>query len=162
MSERILVVDDDPDIAQFVRVNLVLEGYRVEAASDGKEALEKALADPPDLILLDVMMPELDGLSLLRILLTNPSTANVAVILLTAKGQTEDRVHGLEMGADDYVMKPFDVEELVARVGSVVRRSKAMRELSPLTGLPGNFRIAQELERRVSGDMPFAIVHADL
>jgi diguanylate cyclase (GGDEF)-like protein len=162
MSERILIIDDDPDIVQFLRVNLELEGYRVNVASGGAEGIEMALAEPPDLVLLDVMMPEIDGLEVMDRLRTTPTTANTAVVLLTALAVTEERVRGLTAGADDYITKPFAIEELVARVGTVLRRSKAMRDLSPLTGLPGNFRIAEELERRVAEGRPFAVVHADL
>ena len=162
MSERILIVDDDPDIVQFVRMNLELEGYEVETATGGREGLERAFAHVPDLVLLDIMMPELDGIEVLNRLQVSPASSNVAVILLTAKAVTEDRVSGLRMGADDYITKPFDIEELVARVGSVLRRSRAMRDLSPLTGLPGNFRIAEERQRRVGSGRPVAIIHADL
>jgi len=162
MSERILIIDDDPDIVQFVRVNLELDGYAVESASGGVEGIERAIADPPDLVLLDIMMPGIDGMEVLHRLRTTPTTANSAVILLTAKNLTEDRVRGLAAGADDYVTKPFAIEELVARVGTVLRRSKTMRELSPLTGLPGNFRISEELDRRVMTGDPLAIVYADL
>ncbi len=162
MNERILIVDDDPDILQFVRMNLELEGFTVQTADGGQEALETARNTPPDLVLLDIMMPEMDGLTVLRRLRTMPATMNVAVILLTAKALAEDRVKGLDLGADDYVTKPFDLEELVARVKTVLRRAQAMRDLSPLTGLPGNFRISRELEQRVEKEAPFALVHADL
>lgn len=162
MTERILIIDDDPDIVQFVRVNLELEGYRVDAAVGGVEGIERALADPPDLVLLDIMMPGVDGIDVMQRLRTTPATANTAIILLTALALTEDRVRGLAAGADDYVTKPFAIEELVARIGTVLRRSKAMRDLSPLTGLPGNFRIAEELDRRVATGDPLAIVYADL
>lgn len=162
MSERILIIDDDPDVVQFVRVNLELEGYGVESASGAVEGIERALAEPPDMVILDIMMPGIDGMEVLRRLRTTPTTANTAVILLTAKALTEDRVAGLAAGADDYVAKPFAIEELLARVGTVLRRSKAMRDLSPLTGLPGNFRISEELDRRVLTGDPLAIVYADL
>ena len=162
MKERILVVDDDPDILQFVKMNLELEGFEAETAPSGKVALEDAKTSPPDLILLDVMMPEMDGLTVLRRLRNSPATANVPVIILTAKALAEDRVRGLDLGADDYITKPFDLEELVARVRTVLRRAQQMRDLSPLTGLPGNFRIARELESRVGDAEPFAVVHADL
>ena len=162
MNERILIVDDDPDILQFVRMNLELEGFTVATAVSGPAALDTAKETPPDLVLLDIMMPEMDGLTVLRRLRTMPATMNVAVILLTAKALAEDRVKGLDLGADDYITKPFDLEELVARVKTVLRRAQAMRDLSPLTGLPGNFRISRELEQRVESDNPFAIVHADL
>jgi diguanylate cyclase (GGDEF)-like protein len=162
MRERILVVDDDPDILQFVRMNLELEGFTADTAEGGRQALDEAKAKPPDLVLLDVMMPEMDGLTVLRRLRQMPATANVPVIILTAKALAEDRVRGLDLGADDYITKPFDLEELVARVRTVLRRAQQMRDLSPLTGLPGNFRIARELETRVDDGDPFAIVHAEL
>ncbi len=162
MQERVLVVDDDPDILQFVRVNLELEGYIAEAAENGRIALDSAKEFPPDLVLLDVMMPEMDGLTVLKRLRSAPSTSNVPVILLTAKALAEDRVAGLDLGADDYITKPFDVEELMARVRSVLRRAQQMRDVSPLTGLPGNFRISRELESRVASAGPLAVVHADL
>ncbi|NIA24720.1 MAG: response regulator [Gammaproteobacteria bacterium] len=162
MAQRILVADDDPDILQFIRVNLELEGFQVSEARDGREAIESVMKEPPDLVLLDVMMPKLDGFDVLRRLRTHPSAANTSVILLTARTMPEDRVRGLDLGADDYINKPFDVEELVARVKAVMRRSQTMRDVSPLTGLPGNFRISEEMERRVAERGPIAIVHADL
>ncbi len=162
MSERILVIDDDPDVVEFTRLNLEREGYDVACATSGRDGLDEAAAAVPDLVLLDVMMPDIDGLEILNRLHLNPSTSNAAIVLLTAKSAAKDRIRGLEMGADDYITKPFDIEELVARVGAVLRRSKAMRDLSPLTGLPGNFRIAEEMERRVMSGRPVAIVHADL
>ncbi|HEY7563548.1 MAG TPA: response regulator, partial [Acidimicrobiia bacterium] len=143
MSERILVVDDDPDILQVVKINLQLEGYDVDTAEDGREAVDKAMVDPPQLILLDIMMPRMDGLTALRRIRAHGATGNTSVILLTARGLPEDRVRGLELGADDYITKPFDISELVARVKAVLRRTQAARDLSPLTGLPGNFRIGQ-------------------
>lgn len=162
MSERILIIDDDPEIARFVEASLVLDGYDVRSALDARTGIESALSEPPDLVLLDLMMPEIDGFEILHRLKTSPTSANVAVVLLTGKANVRDLVRGLDDGADDYITKPFDIDELRARVGSVLRRSKAMRDLSPLTGLPGNFRIAEELERRVTGGGPVAVVHADL
>ena len=162
MSERILVVDDDPDILQFVRLNLELDGFVVELAGGGREALEKAAEAPPDLMLLDVMMPEIDGLTVLRRLRSDPTTANIPVIVLTARSLAEDRVKGLDLGADDYITKPFDLEELIARVRTVLRRSQQMRDLSPLTGLPGNFRITGRLEEYLDAGEMVAVVHADL
>jgi diguanylate cyclase (GGDEF)-like protein len=162
MSDHILVIDDDPDIVRFVEASLELEGYDVRTALDAESGIEQAIGDPPDLILLDLMMPGVDGFEVLRRIQISPATANVSVVLLTAKANVRDLVRGLQGGADDYVEKPFDIEELLARVASVLRRSRAMRDLSPLTGLPGNFRIAEELERRVTGGGPVAVIHADL
>ncbi len=162
MSERILVVDDDPDILQVVKINLELEGYEVDTAEDGREAVDKAVADAPQLILLDIMMPRMDGLTALRRIRSHGATGNTSIILLTARGLPEDRVRGLELGADDYITKPFDIGELVARVKAVLRRTQAARDLSPLTGLPGNFRIGQEIEQAISSGRIFALVHCDL
>ena len=162
MSERILVVDDDPDILQFVQMNLELDGFRVETAPGGRQALERASENPPDLMLLDIMMPEIDGLTVLRRMRSNPTTGSVPVIILTARSLAEDRVRGLDLGADDYITKPFDLEELVARVRTVLRRSQQMRDLSPLTGLPGNFRISEALESRIEAGEQLAVVHSDL
>jgi diguanylate cyclase (GGDEF)-like protein len=162
VSERILVVDDDSDILQVVKINLELEGYEVETAEDGREAVDKAMAEPPQLILLDIMMPRMDGLTALRRIRSHGATGNTSVILLTARGLPEDRVRGLELGADDYITKPFDIGELVARVKAVLRRTQAARDLSPLTGLPGNFRIGQEIEQAISSGRTFALVHCDL
>ena len=162
MSQHILVIDDDADLVGFVRMSLEREGYEVTPALEGMAGLRLALERPPDLILLDVLMPGLDGLELLGRLRVNPATVSVPVVLLTARADSRDLVRGLELGADDYITKPFDIEELVARVGAVLRRSKAMRDLSPLTALPGNFRIAEELEKRVTGGLPLAVIHTDL
>ncbi len=162
MPESILVVDDDPDIARFVEVNLRSAGYDVSVASDGEEALEKAGLLRPDLVLLDVMMPRIDGFEVAHRLRRNPQTATTSIIMLTAKALATDKVLGLTAGADDYIIKPFDPIELLARVKGTLRRAKEMRNLSPLTGLPGNIRIQEEIERMVHEDLPFAVVYADL
>jgi diguanylate cyclase (GGDEF)-like protein len=113
-------------------------------------------------IVLDIMMPRMDGLTALHRLRSQASTGNIPIILLTARGLPEDRVRGLELGADDYITKPFDINELVARVRAVVRRTQAARDLSPLTGLPGNFKITGEVEERITSGRDFALVHGDL
>jgi diguanylate cyclase (GGDEF)-like protein len=162
MPETILVVDDDPDIARFVEVNLRSAGYEVAVAGDGEEALEKASALRPDLVLLDVMMPRIDGFEVAARLRKNPQTANTSIIMLTAKALSADKVTGLQSGADDYIIKPFDPIELLARVKGTLRRAKEMRNLSPLTGLPGNIRIQEEIERQVRDARPFAVLYCDL
>src|SRR5919204_5080103 len=162
MAESILVVDDDPDIARFVEVNLRSAGYEVAVAGDGEEALDRASELRPDLVLLDVMMPRLDGFEVAQRLRKNPQTANTSIIMLTAKALSSDKVTGLQSGADDYIIKPFDPIELLARVKGTLRRAKEMRNLSPLTGLPGNIRIQEEIERMVKEGRPFAVLYADL
>jgi diguanylate cyclase (GGDEF)-like protein len=162
MAETILVVDDDPDIARFVEVNLRSAGYDVAVANDGEEALEKAGDLRPDLVLLDVMMPRIDGFEVAQRLRKNPQTANTSIIMLTAKALSADKVTGLQSGADDYIIKPFDPIELLARVKGTLRRAKEMRNLSPLTGLPGNIRIQEEIERQVRDGHRFAVLYCDL
>jgi diguanylate cyclase (GGDEF)-like protein len=158
----VLVVDDDTDIARFIEINLRLEGFDVRVAHDGEQA-EKSIDDnTPDLVLLDVMMPKVDGVELCRRLRANPATANLPVIMLTAKSLSADKVVGLTAGADDYIIKPFDTLELVARVRSTLRRNAEMRAVSPLTGLPGNHRIEEELADRVVKAKPFAVLYLDL
>lgn len=122
MAKRILAVDDEEDILELLRYNLRRDGYQVECAATGEDALELATANSPDLILLDLMLPGLDGLSVCRALKANPRTASVPVVMLTARGEEADVVAGLEVGADDYVTKPFSPRVLTARVRAVLRR----------------------------------------
>ena len=121
MKKRILVVDDEPRMRRFVHMNLDLEGYEVMEAENGLRALERVRDDLPDLVVLDVMMPDLDGFEVLQMIREINSTP---VIMLTAKGEEDDRVRGLELGADDYITKPFSPRELVSRVKAVLRRTE--------------------------------------
>jgi PleD family two-component response regulator len=162
VTERILVVDDDRDIARFVELNLSLEGFEVEVAYDGAAAIERATALLPDLILLDVMMPVVDGVEVVRRLRAQSSTASIPVVMLTAKSLSADKVVGLTAGADDYIVKPFDTLELVARVRTTLRRTAEARSVSPLTGLPGNHRIDLEIRARARLGDPYAVCHVDL
>ena len=132
MAETILVVDDDLDILELLRLNLEPEGYEVRTASDGKQAVESASLSPPDLILLDVMMPYKDGFQVIEELKNIEETKTVPVILLTARGQTEDKVQGLDAGADDYITKPFDLREVTARVKTVLGRTQPIKYINPL------------------------------
>jgi diguanylate cyclase (GGDEF)-like protein len=162
MAESVLVVDDDPDVARFVEVNLRSAGYEVTVASNGEEGFDKAVELRPDLVLLDVMMPKLDGFEVAQRLRRDPRTSSSSIIMLTAKALSSDKVLGLSSGADDYIIKPFDPVELLARVKGTLRRAREMRALSPLTGLPGNIRVQEEIRRRVGEDQPFALLYADL
>jgi DNA-binding response OmpR family regulator len=130
MPNTILVVDDEKNIVQLARLYLGNEGFNVEEAYDGKQALEKARTINPDLVVLDVMMPEMDGLTVCKEL---RKTSSVPVIILTARGDDVDKIVGLEIGADDYVTKPFNPRELVARVKAVLRRTQG--SMSPDTVL---------------------------
>jgi diguanylate cyclase (GGDEF)-like protein len=159
---RILVVDDDPDIVRFVELSLQMEGFEVTVAHDGESALEAVHAAPPDLVVLDLTMPSIDGVEVTRRLRAGAMTSALPIIMLTARGTTVDKVLGLTAGADDYIVKPFDTMELVARVRSTLRRNQEFREVSPLTGLAGNTRILQEIADRLRSGDPFAVCYCDI
>ena len=116
----------------------------------------------PDLAVVDLMMPRVDGVELTRRLRADPMTAALPIIMLTARGLTVDKVVGLTAGADDYLVKPFDTAELIARVGSTLRRNREYREVSPLTGLPGNTRIGREITDRVRSGADYAVGYIDI
>ena len=120
MSQKVLVVEDDSNIAELLRLYLQKDGFEVSHAADGGKAVEMAREIQPDLVLLDIMLPVMDGWQVCREL---RKTMKMPIIMLTAKGETEDKVSGLEMGADDYIVKPFEVKELLARVHAVLRRT---------------------------------------
>ncbi|MBI5251948.1 MAG: response regulator transcription factor [Desulfomonile tiedjei] len=123
-KEKVLVVDDDEDILELVRYNLAKEGYQVHCVPSGEQALKKAREDIPDLILLDLMLPGLDGLDVCRQLRNSPETSGIPIIMITAKGEDADIVSGLELGADDYVIKPFSPRVLLARIKKALRKTK--------------------------------------
>ena len=120
-DRKILVVDDEERMVRFIRLNLEYDGFKVIEAFNGQQAINKLRSDLPDIILLDVMMPDLDGFEVLKII---RETSSVPVIMLTAKGEEDDRIRGLELGADDYITKPFSPRELVSRVRAVLRRTE--------------------------------------
>ena len=123
-GEAILLIEDEKNIAELIKYNLEREGFRVLTAMKGNAGLDMALKEKPDLVLLDLMLPELGGLDICKTLKHNDKTRNIPVIMLTAKGTETDKVVGLELGADDYVTKPFSPRELVARIKAVLRRSQ--------------------------------------
>lgn len=127
-KEKILIVDDEQDLVKLVRFNLEKDGYKVISASNGEDALLLARKERPDLIVLDLMLPGIDGLEVCKKLKTDTELVNIAVIMLTAKGEESDITLGLKLGADDYITKPFSPKELVARVQAVLRRAKTSLE----------------------------------
>ncbi|HMK09113.1 MAG TPA: response regulator transcription factor [Anaerolineales bacterium] len=138
VRRQILVVDDEPRMIHFIRLNLEHDGFAVSEAANGMQALRQLRDRLPDLVLLDVMMPELDGFETLRLL---REISTVPVIMLTAKGDEEDRVRGLELGADDYITKPFSPRELVSRVRAVLRRTE-----TPATALHEPIQVDDRLQ----------------
>src|SRR2546429_4457366 len=133
MAAEVLVVEDEPDIRNLIVLHLSREGFRCRTAKSGPEALREARAATPDLVILDLMLPDLDGLEVCRRLRSDAATATIPIIMLTAKADEVDRVVGLEMGADDYVVKPFSPKELIARIRAVLRRARPAPEAR---GLP--------------------------
>jgi len=120
--ERILIVEDEEDILELIRYNLTREGYRVSAATSGEDGLRAAMRDKPDLVVLDIMLPGIDGIEVCRRLKADPQTRYIPVVMVTAKGDESDVVTGLELGADDYLTKPFSPKVLIARLRAVIRR----------------------------------------
>lgn len=122
MDARILIVEDERDIADLLRYNLQEAGFKTDYVRNGADALQRAIEKTPDLILLDLMLPEVDGMIVCRLLKNDPRTKNIPVVMVTAKTEEKDRVAGLELGADDYIIKPFSPREVVLRVSAVLRR----------------------------------------
>jgi two-component system alkaline phosphatase synthesis response regulator PhoP len=142
---KILVVDDEPEVTDLLAYNLRKSGYEPLVAADGREALRLARQARPDLILLDLMLPELDGLDVCREL---RKTSAVPIIMITARGEEIDRVVGLELGADDYVSKPFSVRELLARIKAVLRRAAQTTQEHPETSLQGKAGLVLDMDSR--------------
>ncbi|MEA2563157.1 MAG: two-component system, OmpR family, phosphate regulon response regulator PhoB [Acidobacteriota bacterium] len=135
--ERILLIEDEPDIAEVLQYNLEKEGFQVELASRGDAGLEAVRRENPELILLDLMLPGLDGLELTRLLKRDPATAHLPIVMLTARSEEVDRIVGLELGADDYISKPFSPREVVLRVKAVLRRLQPEETPSELLQVGG-------------------------
>ena len=142
-ASRILVVDDEIDISTVLSVTLRRAGFEVRTASDGLEALEAIRLEPPDLVILDVMMPRLDGLETLKRIREHGPTTHIPVIMLSAKTQLADKVRGFERGADDYVAKPFEPSEMLVRVQSLLKRTAMARLTAPLLGVLGDWSSAE-------------------
>jgi two-component system response regulator RegX3 len=160
MPTRILVVDDEPAVTDLLAYNLRKANYEVLTAADGPEALRLARQAEPDLILLDIMIPEIDGLEVCRLL---RKTSAVPIIMITALGEEVDRVVGLELGADDYICKPFGMRELLARVKAVLRRSQEPGEPAPDQALhgPGNLRLDPESRQATVGGADLALTRLE-
>jgi diguanylate cyclase (GGDEF)-like protein len=161
-APRILVVDDEPPIREILKFQLENAGFDVACAEDGAEGLRLAEENPPALVLLDLMIPQLDGYEVCRRLKSGYGTRHIPVIILTARSEMDEKLKGLENGANDYVTKPFSMPELVMRVKNVLSWSQSQREANPLTGLPGNVSIERELTQRIETGRPFAFIYTDI
>jgi PleD family two-component response regulator len=161
-KSRILIAEDDPHIREVLHMQLDLNGFEVFDACDGLEAVEMAERLRPDVMLLDVMMPRMDGYEALRRLRASYGTRFIPIIMLTAKNTREDTMSGFRGGANDYMVKPFDTSELLLRINNQLQWSRQQREANPLTGLPGNLSINEETARRLASGAPFALLQVDI
>ncbi len=161
-SATVLVVDDDPDLRDILHTLLDGAGFHVTEATDGLAALEAVHAHRPDLMILDYMMPGMTGPEVCERIKQDLLLRHVPVIMLTGKGEMHDKIYGINAGADDYLVKPFEPQELLARVNMVLRRTARDLEANPLTRLPGNISIQRELERRLASGGPIAVCYIDL
>ena len=161
-TPKILITEDEPHLREVLRLQLEAAGYDVLEACDGQQAIEVAQRELPDLVLLDVMMPKMDGYEACRQLRGHFLTRSIPIIMLTAKTAPSDKEQGLAEGANDYVTKPWSVRELMLRVRNALQWSLQQRSASPLTGLPGNLSIGDELGRRLVAGVPFAVLQLDI
>ncbi|MCM8795733.1 MAG: response regulator [Candidatus Omnitrophica bacterium] len=162
MAIKILVVDDDPDIRDILKLTLTEENYEILEAADGETALKIIYSKPLDLVLLDYKIPKIDGLQVCRRLKNDLLLRHLPIIMVTAKGDISDKVNGIDAGADDYIVKPFEPKELLARIRMILRRTERDLEANPLTRLPGNVSILNELDRRLNSHSLFAVCYLDL
>jgi len=159
---KILFADDDRAMREMVADVLTFAGHSVRAVSNGTAALIEVRADPPDLALLDYRMGRPDGLEVCERIKSDPQLEHLPVLILTGEGDVEDRIRGFNAGANDYLAKPFDARELIARVRALLLLSEQSRGLNPTTGLPGGMLIEREFERRRDLGIPFALCYLDL
>jgi len=161
-KQKVLVVEDEANLRDVLRIQLESDGFQVMTAKDGREALDVAIKGLPDIVLLDVMLPHVDGYEVCRRLRGTFATHHIPIIMLTAKAEIDGRLQGLEGGANDYISKPWERRELLLRVRNALNWSRQQRAASPLTGLPGNVSINEELARRLSLGKPFAMLQIDI
>jgi len=161
-KEKILVIEDEEDIANLVKTALEGEGFEVTVGNSGEEGLEEIHRTPPDLLVLDLGLPGMSGYQVCQKIREDVSLAHIPIIMLTAKGSTSDKVIGLSYAPDDYITKPFQNEELVARVKTHLTRTASDLSANPLTKLPGNIPLTEALEKCLSQERLFAVLYLDL
>lgn len=159
---RILLADDDPDILDVLEITLSEENYEIIKAGDGEEALRIIKSKPLDLVLLDFNMPKKNGRQVCLEVKKDMLLRHLPVIMVTGKGEVDDKIGGIDAGADDYIVKPFEPKELLARIRMILRRTERDLEANPLTKLPGNVSILNELSRRIDSKSLFAVCYVDL
>jgi diguanylate cyclase (GGDEF)-like protein len=160
--KKILVIDDTELMVKLTTDILTEHGYEVVSANNGVDGIKMVASEKPDLVLLDVVMPGIDGFEVCKLLRKDESNNLIPIIMLTAQGNEEDKLAGLELGADDYITKPFNPRELVSRVRNTLLRIDRNRLANPLTGLPGNTEIQSEINYRIAKDMIFSVLYLDV
>ena len=161
-KKKILIIEDSGLISNMIADILKSENYDVITANSGEEGLLKVSEEKPDLVLLDVILPEMDGFEVCKILRTDEGNNLMPIIILTSQINEDDKLKGLELGADDYIIKPFNPRELISRVRNTLLRIDRNRYVNPLTGLPGNIEIQMEINNRIATGKVFSMIYADL
>jgi diguanylate cyclase (GGDEF)-like protein len=161
-KQRILLVDDEPQLVKVIKMRLEGAGYFVLSAGTGQEALKLVKEENPDLIILDIVMPDIDGFQICNILRSQFKTSHIPIIFLSAMRGVEDKIKGFNIGADDFLTKPFVSGELLARVNNILIKNSALKLSSPLTGLPGNVSIRKETARRIANGGQYSWIYFDL
>lgn len=161
-KKKILVIDDTELMVKLTTDILTEKGYEVVSANNGVDGIKMVASEKPDLVLLDVVMPGIDGFEVCKLLRKDESNNLMPIIMLTAQGNEEDKLTGLELGADDYITKPFNPRELVSRVRNTLLRIDRNRLANPLTGLPGNTEIQSEINYRIAKEMIFSVLYLDV
>ena len=162
MKPRILIVDDDPDILDVLEISLSEENYELLKAMDGEEAIRIIKSKPLDLVLLDYAIPKMNGRQVCMEVKKDILLRHLPIIMVTGKGEVSDKVGGIDAGADDYIVKPFEPKELLARIRMILRRTARDLEANPLTRLPGNVSILNELSSRIESKTLFAVCYIDI
>lgn len=161
-KKKILVIDDEPFMVRLLTDILTEAGYDVISANDGIKGIQMVREEKPDLVLVDVMLPGLDGFEVCKTLREDESNNLMPILMVTSQDKEEDKLLGLELGADDYILKPFNKRELLARIKNTLKRIDRNRWANPLTGLPGNIEIHTEINRRIAKNELFAVLYIDI
>lgn len=162
LKNKIIIIDDDPDIRDVLSLTLTEEGYEVLEAKDGAEGLSLIKDKSPNLVIVDYNMPKMDGPTMVAAVKKDILLSHLPIIMLTGKSDVSDKVSGINAGADDYMVKPFEPQELCARLKMILRRSEHDLDANPLTRLPGNVSILNELQSRIEKKVPIAVAYVDL
>ncbi|MFH1723816.1 MAG: response regulator [Elusimicrobiota bacterium] len=161
-SARLIVADDEPELLVMMKEALQSQGYEVRTAANGQEAIDLVRADPPDIVVVDLWMPVKDGFSVCRELKAEPEFRHLPIVILSASGGRENKIQGLDLGADDFITKPVDIAELRARIRMILRRTRQGLDANPLTRLPGNVSIQNRITEAVDARAPLAVLYVDI